>query len=666
MSLFTPAPNNERGELAPLSEPVDIREFIFEQIKTYDNIDRRTIIDIAAKIRKEFNLKNRDRVIHPFHQGSTLKTVALKTVLDRFRYIVFTDKLTTPDQIIEYVNSPPTRRKKRSKKEDSPPLSEKEEEVLSESSKEKVLSESLKATKKKEEEEEDDGKHRSDARISLPARSKPAPPLSEKEVEDFGIQSLKRDLIRKVTGSKYLGSGTPLVKFLKTGERPANASDAIAMEHDIRYSTATTPEEVQEADRIFIERMNALVTSFPSVGDTILSTVAGTAMSLKTFVDRLVPVSTESAFVDFEENERRPERKTLLKIQEKLERAETLDDASIDFIFTPQTKNALLSPPPLLLKGEEEESEPSEEEEKREELRTVRDFMEKLEDEEQVVDIMNYLQENRPDLYEALLAKEALNLKDSNRKGHVEAVSQELILQQLKKEEEDRQMSFLRNQNDVDDYMANPVPNHYLRPMFATEWLDIAKLQRYQTPEYVKAEKKIWERNWQTPFQYGEGTVDNSIKDVQNMVERLAALEHHIRYNLASKGLQKDQVNPGFNYAEPMKRTGAFPTSRSFPDPELERYEFQKKKKMSASKSEITSRIMSRYQYMQRQNQPPRTKPINREQVFGSAGISLTRDSGNAGQQRIYDEMMTESLPRFDIQNDFDRAYYDRRIRRQR
>jgi hypothetical protein len=239
----------------------------------------------------------------------------------------------------------------------------------------------------------------------------------------------------------------------------------------------------------------------------------------------------------------------------------------------------------------------------------------------------------------------------TSRKGHAEAVSREQMIQAIKREEEERKMGLIY-ENDPDDYMAKPVPNHYLRPMFPTQWLDIAKLQQYQTPEYVKAERAIWERNWQTPVQMGEGTADNSIKDIQNIVERLAKLEHEIRYGTATVGLHPDQVNPGYRYGEPMTRTGLLP--RYSINPVHERWnEYQ----------QVQQGIdMSKYQYRQRQNEPPRSRTIDRQQI--SNEIKPSQDL--QGQQKVYDELLTEGYPMIDIQNNYDKAYYDRRIRKRR
>ena len=182
-----------------------------------------------------------------------------------------------------------------------------------------------------------------------------------------------------------------------------------------------------------------------------------------------------------------------------------------------------------------------------------------------------------------------------------------------------------------------------MRPMFATQWLDIEKLRQYQTPEYVKAEKEIWERNWSTPFQFGAGTESNAVKDIKNLAERMARMEHYLRYELATKGLPKDQRNVAVNFGEPMRRTGRVPKSHH------PRYDIYKR----------MNKDMSRYQHMQRVNEPPRTKLFNRDTNYKPTEIKPS-------QQRLYDEKLNEGLPKLDIKNDFDFEYYKRRLRKDR
>ena len=189
--------------------------------------------------------------------------------------------------------------------------------------------------------------------------------------------------------------------------------------------------------------------------------------------------------------------------------------------------------------------------------------------------------------------------------------------------------------------MAKPTSNSYSRPMFATQWLDIEKLRQYQTPEYVKQEKAIWERNWQTPFQFGAGTENNAVKDIKNLAERMAKLEHYIRYELATKGLPKDERNPAVNFGEPSPRTGRVQKSHH------ERYDIYKR----------MNKDMSRYQHMERVNDPPRTKLMDRTVNYKPSEIKPS-------QQVLYDEKMNEGLPKLDIKNEFDEAYYQRRIRK--
>ena len=461
---------------------------------------------------------------------------------------------------------------------------------------------------------------------SLPSRSAPS-----RSTEGFTIQGLKRNLIESTTGVKYLGSGTPLLEYLKTGTKPEGEVDRIALEHDIRYTTATSQQDVIDADKLFISRLNELASRKSSISDFLLSLVSAPAMTVKRFLGSIPLSPIDAAFVDYEENKKLPEREVLLAIQDELANDETLSEEATGFIFTPETRQALASASSgagasvsadgqQTLSGSKKTPTPS------------------LSPKPRVV----------PSLFGA---GSGVGTGTGARKGHVEAVSREQMLQALKKEDEDRKMGLIY-ENDPDDYMDKPVPNHYLRPMFPTQWLDIAKLQQYQTPEYIKKEQAIWERNWQTPFQYGEGTPDNSVKDIQNIVERLARLEHELRYGTATRGLHPDQVNTGFRYGEPMTRTGVLPQYSV--NPVHERWGQYQRVQQSVD--------MSKYQYTQRQNEPPRTKTIDRKQV--SDEIKPSQEI--QGQQKVYDELLTEGYPVIDIQNHYDRVYYDRRIRKRK
>jgi len=234
------------------------------------------------------------------------------------------------------------------------------------------------------------------------------------------------------------------------------------------------------------------------------------------------------------------------------------------------------------------------------------------------------------------------------RKGHLETIVMEQLLQ-LKKEEEDRRIATLYTQNP-DDYMSPSVPNPYERPMYSDEWVDIKRLQRLQTPEYTRQEKEIWARNYQTPYQMGEGTIDNSVKDIKNVVEQIAQLERRLRYDYATKGLPRDERQPAVNWGTPMQRMGVAPRSRH------ERWD--------AYLDVVRKYDMDRYHYRQRQNEPPHSKLINREAEFG-----LTKPTPDIpSQQKIYDELMNESASMsgdyLDIQNDMDYEYFRRRIRK--
>jgi hypothetical protein len=460
-----------------------------------------------------------------------------------------------------------------------------------------------------------------------------------KSMTDF-----KRGLVSLVTGGKYIGSGTPLVEMLRQGERPNSVVDAIAMEHDIAYTLATSDQNINDADDLFIRRLNDEFTRNPFQGSNVILSIAGTAISAKTIVDRLPYSKTERLYADYEANRALSDevKDMLHAIHTELGAQETLTKKSIDFIFDAEPDEG-----------------PGGDQEFLEGL--IRDV------DEIIGDLGDLDLELEPEPISGPAERGRIQSPRfhpplSARPGHSEQIKKEQTLQKLKAEDEERKMGIIY-ENNPDDYMSNPVPNHYMRPMFATQWLDIAKLQQYQTPEYIKKEKKIWDRNWQTPFQFGAGTEDNSVKDISNLTERLARLEHHLRYDLASKTVPNDQSAPGFYYGEPMKRTGRFQTVPT----DIERWNDYVKLTRPPSAGGLD---MDKYQHFQRQNEPPHSKTINREKQFGR--LKLAReDAATNSQQRIYDEPTSangfdQSLPKIDIKNDYDRAYYDRRIRKRR
>jgi len=590
---------------------VDIRESFARILEEYgkQSIRPEDVPVIFKKIRDELGINNTTKVINPY----TNKQVTLKAVGANLQKKI-KKGISSPSQLLNLIVTPPH--------------SEDEEEGLG-----AKVEEEDEPSAEEEEEPKFLGTRNPQATKHQPApREVPSLIKPPEEEEEYTIQRLKRDLIRKTTGAKYLGSGTPLLKYLKTGERPDSEADLIALEHDIRYTTATSQEEVNKADALFISRMSDLAVNMPTLGQTILSTIAGTAITLKTFIDKIPGVRTEGVFVDFEKNKLRPERDVLLGIQDMLEEESTLTAENTEFIFDDETTRML-----------EHHLKQSDETPKEEGKSKVEEPIPSPKVEQPVS-----LPSRTPVPSLSPIPREFLGTRNPQkhpdlRKGHIQRVTQEQILQQLKQEEEERKMALVYK-NDPDDYMAKPTPNSYMRPMFATEWLDIAKLQQYQTPEYVKAEKEIWKRNWQTPFQFGEGTPDNSIKDVKNLAERLARLEHYLRYELSTPKLQTDQSVPGFNYGQPMQRTGRV----AFKSPEHERWDIYQR---------FPTDLMDKYQYKQRQDEPPRTKTFNRNIQY-----PLTREI--LSQQVLYDEKTVEGLPAIDIENEYDKAYYDRRIRR--
>ena len=249
------------------------------------------------------------------------------------------------------------------------------------------------------------------------------------------------------------------------------------------------------------------------------------------------------------------------------------------------------------------------------------------------------------------------------REDHMNRIrlEQQLLDQRIKQQEETRRIATLYTQNP-DDYMAAGPPNSYDRPMYSDEWVDIKRLQRLQTAEYTQREKEIWARNYQTPWQLGAGTIDNSVKDIKNVVERLAQLERRLRYDYATPGLPRDERHPAVSFGRSMERAGVIPDGNR----DVERW--------GAYLDVVDTYNMDKYQHLQRQNEPPHGKLINRDAQFGR--VKLTPDIPS--QQKIYDEPRVATLypqnpdsstteggmDTLDIQNDMDYAYFYRRIRK--
>jgi hypothetical protein len=521
------------------------------------------------------------------------------------------------------------------------------------------------------------------------------------------IGEYRKNIISYFTGTEYVGPGTPLISYIRNGVKPTDTLDMIALEHDVKYTLATTDAEINEADKVFIRRLNDEFLKEP----TVSSFLSGSAMNVKLFIDSLFP--TEKLFYDPEANKQLSSnlKGVLRTIENNLVLKQTLNKNTFDEVVTPDLVDRLNQEFPVIQSPElepepsasfqgatepfralETEEEPLSvlfgEEEDEEFLKRMEQFMkeerlykrtkQQLDDDVKElinavktmsdIDRLDYLgqvSQNDPELFdayfEAITAEEDDQTGDTptptpapsprterqvpsfkegieRRKGERQRLEDEQRLQRLQQEEHDRRMGMIY-ENDPDDYMSKPVPNSYMRPMFATQWLDIEKLRQYQTPEYVKAEKEIWSRNWQTPFQFGSGTIDNSVKDIKN----LARMEHYLRYALATKGLPKDQRNVAVNFGEPMRRTGRVQKSHH------ERYDIYKK----------MNKDMSRFQYNQRVDEPPRTKLFNRD-------INYKPTELKPSQQRLYDETLNEGLPKLDIKNEYDQAYYMRRIRKDR
>ena len=55
--------------------------------------------------------------------------------------------------------------------------------------------------------------------------------------------------------ASYIGPGTKTYERLLNGDEPVSDVDRVAMAHDIRFTQATTPEEVRIADEKFLKKL---------------------------------------------------------------------------------------------------------------------------------------------------------------------------------------------------------------------------------------------------------------------------------------------------------------------------------------------------------------------------------------------------------------------------
>ncbi|NNF86543.1 MAG: hypothetical protein HKM26_08320 [Winogradskyella sp.] len=559
-------------------------------------------------------------------------------------------------------------------------------------------------------------------------KKKKAKKTKKAKTPSWTFQSFKNEIIKKTTGNRYLGSGTPLIKHLQNKVKPTSSIDRIAMEHDIRYTLATTEEEINEADELFIERANSLFEKreFKGIGDVIASALSGSAITFKTLIDQGPLSRTEEVFVNFEENRNiDPQIKEALEdIRDALVRKNKnsyLRPGDVRFIFSDDMNDRLIpeeEDEEEDEEGDEEDDEEDDEEEDEEEdeepvtlddqlqelneslegktdeqkqdflarIKTVNPdlyqaYTESLSDPEFIdeadaelgdetdvelpledrlmllnlglegttlqeqAEILDKVREEDPDVYEAYTKPPESDLRVTphpSLKGHSEAVTREGIIARQREEDEERNKEIIYK-NNPDDYQANPVPNSYLRPMLQTgnEWVDYEKLAYYGSDEMTKIEQNRWYDTWNTPFQYGEGDIHNK-PIVGNNIERLAKLEHDLRYNYRPNSglLPNDYMAPAVNWGRPMRREGRIP---------------ERNKRWKVYNKLRNKYDMNKYQYLQRQNQPPRTRLMNRE----AQQYKVTRDIPT--QQRIYDEFNNEpEQPKLTIKNDADYAFYKR------
>jgi hypothetical protein len=510
----------------------------------------------------------------------------------------------------------------------------------------------------------------------------------EKEKESSVLGSLKeyrRKLIQYVTDANYVGSGTPLLNYIERGIEPNSDLDMIAFEHDIKYTLATSDEEINKADKIFIKRLNNQFHNKPSISGML----AGTAINVKAFIDKILP--TERLFYNKEENKRRPEyvKEFLREIDKRLSKKETLNTDTFRNVVTDDLVSEFTQKR-REIEGPEEEDDEEEDDEDEDELdeeinKILQEDLEEVDDEE-INELIKELgldpqlitegddEDDEDDesasfqgatgprgaleqpplgslpTFTPTLAGDPVSLPSRAGPTSQPAAPKTTLRVQphatMNPKERARQNMIQREQylfqaDEEGQNVAPPVPNTYARPGFPTQWLDIEKFKNYQTAEYKKEQDEIWIRNNQTPFQYGAGTVDNSVKDIKNVSERLAAIEDYIRYELATNQFPEDESRTGYYFGQPQKRLGRIPTSHH------ERWDAYVK----------MNKDMSKYTHTQRVNEPTRNKLINR-----NVNYELTQIK--PGQQVLYDELELEEPHKFDIKNNKDLQYYIRKYRK--
>ena len=404
----------------------------------------------------------------------------------------------------------------------------------------------------------------------------------------------------------YTGPGTPLVENIIDGKRPLNMLDRIALEHDIRYTTALTDADINRADELFIKRLTKEAAQNPFKPNIVGQSIANVAMIYKTLVDRIPFLRSETIFSDYEQNRNIPEpiKQKLLSIQNKLKDQDRLTEESVEFIFQDDVVKVLKGDEP----SKEEETPPTQG--KREE------------------------KQKEDETPESGLKEEEEPSKE--KEESVKAL--EKVLQDVKMKEDADNLKTLEEQTPG-DYRAPPTSNRYLRPAFDEQWLDLARLRQLQDPNFKSAEERLWFENWNTPNQFGEGHITNKVI-VDSLTEKIARLEHELRYERANRGLPNDERPPARLFGETSARRGTLQSP--FP-----RYEAGRQLNIN----------MDRYQYMTSTTDLP-NRLINREKQQ----FELTREI--PGQQRIYDEMNRQNISEFRPRNQSELHHLYRRIRK--
>jgi hypothetical protein len=446
----------------------------------------------------------------------------------------------------------------------------------------------------------------------IPPEEEPVPhhPSLDPPPEINSFKDVIRFLQQKATGDTYTGAYTPLSRYVDEGFVPKTAMDLISLEHDLYYTLATSEEDVNVADRKFIKRLKELPTE--NWVESLRGASRSAIMKVKNYVDETTYSPTEQIFVDFEKN--RQLAPSLKKTYENM--ITILSNAPTTKFKDPIFRATVISNPEAVDEPTPEEFEGVEMTE--EEFEAVISQLDRLEEVGVLEavndeDIARILHENRvesvskedkhqfgtettvdEDAIEEQAVKQGHDRRavqaelaridgDKNDELTTAELGQSSFLQKtpwavkhfaeqkresrLKAVQEYEEEQARDRQSDADfraslyphgaegDQYAPPFSNRYGRPLYHDEWVELQHLRYYGTEEHKRREQQVWNQIYRTPVQFGESTYDNKDKDIRNICERLARLEHNLRYTNTTKPDDiKDFYPPTVNFERPLKR----------------------------------------------------------------------------------------------------------------